>query len=446
MLNYIYLKEKEPIIITGHKNADIDSLASCYLLKKLFDYKDIKSEILIQDCIIDPLYDFKKYNFKFKTVLNKNDNLFLVDHTFKYNNEIVGCIDHHPSDFDLDINYIYKEQTSCAKIIADQMILEGMSLSKDDIYLIVYSQYMDSLSFKSTKALESDKMWCKIQIEKYGFDENELYKMGLCLNDISNINLETISYGFKQYNICGLNVASSYIVQTTNPVEKELELAIELRKNLKTFDYWLFIINCVEENKTVTYLISKNMVEIDEFNSILSRGKNLIPMLEKRFSKNNVTKTLIEKNLTISTMESCTSGLIASTITDTEGASQILKGSSITYSNECKILEGVCENVINEYGVYSKETAWEMSAAAKLKYRSNISIGITGSAGRIDPNNKDSESGVIYYCIHYAMPTYMNKPSFSYQCKIRFFEMSGNRKEVKEKIVEKVLNKLNSII
>ena len=59
MLNYIYLKEKEPIIITGHKNADIDSLASCYLLKKLFDYKDIKSEILIQDCIIDPLYDFK---------------------------------------------------------------------------------------------------------------------------------------------------------------------------------------------------------------------------------------------------------------------------------------------------------------------------------------------------------------------------------------------------
>ena len=55
----------------------------------------------------------------------------------------------------------------------------------------------------------------------------------------------------------------------------------------------------------------------------------------------NLTKLLIEKNMTITTMESATSGQIASLITDTEGSSAILKGAFITYCNEAKIMQGV---------------------------------------------------------------------------------------------------------
>ena len=54
----------------------------------------------------------------------------------------------------------------------------------------------------------------------------------------------------------------------------------------------------------------------------------------------NLTKLLIEKNMTITTMESATSGQIASLITDTEGSSAILKGAFITYCNEAKIMQG----------------------------------------------------------------------------------------------------------
>lgn len=446
MLNYDLLKNKGVITILGHKNTDVDSMTSCYLMEKLLNFHGIETEILMQDGILDPLYDFKSYPFKYKTKLSSKDILFLVDHLDLYENEIVGCVDHHPSNLTLDSNYIYKQQTSCAKIIADEMISCGMELTKEDIYLIVYSQYMDSLSFKSSKALKEDKIWCKEQIDKYGFNEDFLYESGLCLNDISVINYDAISYGLKEYKIGPYNVAASYITQKTEPIEKSDEFISEIVKNLGKYDYWFFIINCIEEDTTVTYLINKNLVEIDKYRSILSRGKTLIPMLEKRLSNENVTEKLISKNLTISTMESCTSGLIASTITDTEGASQILKGSAITYSNECKILEGVDTSVIDDYGVYSPETACEMSAAAKLKYLSNISIGITGSAGRVDPNNKDSVSGIIYYCIHYAMPVYMKKPSFTYQCKIKFLKTDYTRKEMKEIIVDKVLKKLNSVI
>ena len=54
-----------------------------------------------------------------------------------------------------------------------------------------------------------------------------------------------------------------------------------------------------------------------------------------------LTRKLIEKKLTITTMESCTAGLIMSLITDTEGSSAITKGGFVTYSNEAKVKNGV---------------------------------------------------------------------------------------------------------
>ena len=111
------------------------------------------------------------------------------------------------------------------------------------------------------------------------------------------------------------------------------------------------------------------------------------------------TKRLIKINKTITTMESCTSGFIASLITDTEGASSILKGAFVTYCNEAKVMQGVPKEVIDTYGVYSYETALNMALASQKAYNSNYAIGITGSIGRVDPNNKDSVVGEVYFCI-----------------------------------------------
>ena len=69
------------------------------------------------------------------------------------------------------------------------------------------------------------------------------------------------------------------------------------------------------------------------------------------------TLWLIEQNRTVTSMESCTGGQIASLITDTEGSSAALKEAFVTYSNEAKIRQGVPAEVIETYGVYSEETA-----------------------------------------------------------------------------------------
>lgn len=112
-----------------------------------------------------------------------------------------------------------------------------------------------------------------------------------------------------------------------------------------------------------------------------------------------LTCSLIERDISITTMESCTSGQVASLITDTEGSSAILKGAFITYSNEAKIRQGVRAEIIDTYGVYSAETATAMAEACRAAYGADLGIGITGSFGNTDPNNADSIPGEAFFAI-----------------------------------------------
>lgn len=116
-----------------------------------------------------------------------------------------------------------------------------------------------------------------------------------------------------------------------------------------------------------------------------------------------LTRILIEKNMTISTMESATGGLLASLITDTEGSSAVLKGAFVTYCNEAKIMQGVPADILDRYTVYSKETAQAMARACAAAYGADIGIGVTGTMGNIDPANKEvSAVGEVYFAIAYA--------------------------------------------
>lgn len=119
-----------------------------------------------------------------------------------------------------------------------------------------------------------------------------------------------------------------------------------------------------------------------------------------------ITKALIEKKLTISTMESCTSGLIATLLTNIEGSSKVLKGAFVTYCNEAKIQQGVPCETIEEYGVYSTETAIDMANTCKVAYDADIGIGVTGTASNVDSKNSDSISNKVYFSIKTDKDTY----------------------------------------
>lgn len=119
-----------------------------------------------------------------------------------------------------------------------------------------------------------------------------------------------------------------------------------------------------------------------------------------------ITKLLIEKQLSVTTMESATAGQIASLLTDTEGSSAILKGAFVTYSNEAKVQQGVPAGLIEQYGVYSEETAGFMAICCQKAYKAAIGIGVTGTMGNADPVNEDSIPGQVYFAIAYKERIY----------------------------------------
>ena len=123
---------------------------------------------------------------------------------------------------------------------------------------------------------------------------------------------------------------------------------------------------------------------------------------EVREGYQEITRLLIRRKRSITTMESCTAGLLATLLTNTEGSSGILKGAFVTYSNEAKIRAGVPAEVIRKYGVYSEETAAEMAKACRAAFHADIGIGVTGSFGNPDPANADSVPGRIFFALDFG--------------------------------------------
>ncbi|MFL2819142.1 MAG: CinA family protein [Candidatus Puniceispirillales bacterium] len=90
----------------------------------------------------------------------------------------------------------------------------------------------------------------------------------------------------------------------------------------------------------------------------------------------------LEKKLTITTAESCTGGMIASSIVSVSGSSAIFKSSVVTYSNEMKSkILNIPLTLINENGAVSKVIAYTMAYNVLDLINSDISIAVTGIAG-----------------------------------------------------------------
>jgi len=151
-----------------------------------------------------------------------------------------------------------------------------------------------------------------------------------------------------------------------------------------------------------------------------------------------LVEKLIKLNKTISTMESCTGGGLVNEITNIEGASEILKFSAVTYSNEFKIKMNVSEDIIDKYSVYSIETAREMSKNISLFTDSNYGVGITGKLNRVDINNLYGKDNIVYISIYDKD----NDLYYDYELEV----LKGSRKENKELVINKVVTELLNLI
>lgn len=413
------LKGKK-VTILGHDNIDVDAAISGILMSQLLDFLKIENEFcIIEDVKENDTYtiiknllkiDIKKWK---RTEESEDRNLFLVDHyETVHKGKVIGCIDHHPTQQSKDYSFMYvRNSCATAYLIYEIMKEVNFPIWKEQIEMIVVAMMVDTVAFRSSKAIKEEVEHAKKLSKEYKLNYDFLERECLCLTPIEELSsYEIISNGQKWYDYNGNKVGSSYLQLYGMPQAGTLQQWLnELKDKRKetSSNMLVFIIFETKSNITYEYQITENCIKEITHTGILSRGKNIMPLIEARYlhqmnSEEKLeifVKKLIKDGKTIATMESCTGGQVASDITNIEGASSVLKESYVSYCNEAKIKFGVPKEVISQYTVYSAETAIAMANAVKNNAKSDIGIGITGQLGRIDPKNKGCTNNTAWYCI-----------------------------------------------
>ena len=150
----------------------------------------------------------------------------------------------------------------------------------------------------------------------------------------------------------------------------------------------------------------------------------------------NLVKKLIKKKLKISFAESCTGGMLATTITSISGASKVFNLGLVTYSNQSKInILRVNKKTIQKYGAVSPECCKSMVKNLAKISRAQINISITGIAG---PNGgtKSKPVGLVYIGVKKNNKLIISKNIFKQK----------NRKAIQKATVKRTLEIIRSMI
>ena len=146
----------------------------------------------------------------------------------------------------------------------------------------------------------------------------------------------------------------------------------------------------------------------------------------------SLIKILNKKKLKISFVESCTGGLLASSITSISGASKVFNLGLVTYSNQAKIkILKVNKNIIKKYGAVSYECCSAMVKNLSRISKANINVSITGIAGP-KGGTKQKPVGLVYIGVKRGNKVYIN----------RYLFKNKKRSSIQKATVKKAINSI----
>ena len=150
----------------------------------------------------------------------------------------------------------------------------------------------------------------------------------------------------------------------------------------------------------------------------------------------NLVKKLIQKKLKISFAESCTGGMLASSITSISGASKVFNIGLITYSNQAKInILKVNKNIIKKHGAVSAECCESMVKNLSKISKAQINVSITGIAGS-NGGTKSKPVGLVYIGVKKSNKLLITKNIFKQKTRIG----------IQKATVKRALKIINSLI
>ncbi len=149
---------------------------------------------------------------------------------------------------------------------------------------------------------------------------------------------------------------------------------------------------------------------------------------EETTLEKSVVDLLLANKLTVTTVESCTGGLVAARLINVPGVSEVFKSGEITYSNNAKQkILGVKKHTLDKYGAVSEETAREMAEGAAFFNRADVAVSVTGLAGP-DGGTKEKPVGLVYIGC-----------SVKGEVVTKELHLKGNREKIRETAVSECL-------
>ena len=206
----------------------------------------------------------------------------------------------------------------------------------------------------------------------------------------------------------------------------------DVKIEIKPFDAKTYIILSADAD---TEEAAKDLIK-PVSKEIKRRFRKYIYSTKEKITLEMSVVNLLEKNeLTISTAESCTGGLLAGRLINVPGVSDVYKEGFITYTNKAKRKTlGVNKSTLKKYGAVSEQTAKEMAVGAALAADTDISISVTGIAGP-DGGTNEKPVGLVYVGVCIKDIVHVEK-----------FRFSGDRANVREQTVISALGLLRKCI
>lgn len=291
LINKLEKYRNDKIVILGHDNVDLDSIISGYLLEKVLVKEGFDVSFVIRDKEItkESLDICKQYKFnptKYQRKIEGN-KFILVDHNEReINGEIIAIIDHHPTSKDNKCELYFNKMISSTTLY----ISEGNEeyFNKEDLKLAILALMLDTASFHSTKTRDIDKDWVVNTCNKYELNYDELYRSGIYLTSLDDLNKVSLN-GLKKYKYGGKLVESSYIqIDDNKSNDIKIKKIIDILKkyvNEKELDMFVFIVHDMISFKTKVYKITNSNIEEVNYDKYTSRGSTIMPQIEKEILK-----------------------------------------------------------------------------------------------------------------------------------------------------------------
>lgn len=278
------------IVLTGHDRADVDSVISCLLMRRLLGAWGIDAMIALpggsdrQSARV--LAGFGIDTAPLAGEIAPDDCLILLDHHQPlHGGQVIACVDHHPTDTPPQYAYVQIEPCgACALQVFDLMREADVPMDEQDERLAVTALWLDTVALRSAKISKEEADWGRDRARALGLNMDMLEREGLGLADLTRSSEWLAMQSKKTFIFSGRRVCSTTI-QAHGMTQAQIDEILDVLRLAAVQEgaaLWVYLVSDPIAMRSVRYDIAPDgCIRRIPYDFLASRGKNVMPDVER---------------------------------------------------------------------------------------------------------------------------------------------------------------------